>query len=100
MLLATTSGCSKYYECSEKSDASDGCRCRPVPKAMATPAGCEHTYDCCIEYEFGSFMVDDSSQGSGCTCWMLKAGETCEAATKSFALPNMSILSRPKTCPP
>jgi len=105
VLIAAPVACSLFspnYECWERGDVPNDCTCRPIGKSSARPgykARCERQYDCCVEYEFGSFMVDDPSRGSGCECGMLGPGQRCEDAP-SHVSSGFKVKSRPKSCPP
>jgi len=103
VLIVAPVACSLFsqnYECGERDD-DYGCNCYPIGKSSPRPgykARCERQYDCCIEYEYGSFMVHDPSRASGCQCGMLKPGQTCDGSAHKS--PGYEIKSRPKSCPP
>jgi len=106
LLIAGPVACSLFSganECVETDDVPYSCSCRPTGKASAR-AGyttrCERQYDCCVEIEWGSFMVDDPSRGSGCECWMLRNGRTCQDALGYDRPGTPKVKSRPKSCPP
>ena len=100
-LWATQQGCSrarKHYQCSERTKPSAACSCSEVSRASdASP--CKKKYDCCVEYASNSFMYDNPHRGSGCACWILDPGETCERTSRSHENPGVS-LSYPPSCPP
>jgi len=106
LLIAAPVACSLFsrnYECGERDDIPHACICRPTGSASARPGDttqCTRQYDCCVEYEWGSWMVDDPHRGSGCKCWMLGSGETCQDALGYDRPGTPKVKSRPKSCPP